>query len=196
MLSNRRARLELHTTKSTHWQEYAPSPTSQLLFDFHPRVVATLATIGMVGFGHSLDFEGVVLGVSDLNEGTGNGRTWPEGLKLGWAVPRLTGDKDAGDSQSSQWLFLADASVCGSEDWLLAVQMKAGPQAIDYLDPAQDVGRCVSLKDLRMEGQDTQNSMWQASLLPLYNGIYSNTQPLNQAMHVNLDRVCGAGSRY
>ena len=80
MLSSRRARLELHTTKSTQWQEYSPGPTSQLLFNFRPRVVATLATIAMVGLSHSLDFEGVVLGVSDLNEGTGNGRTWPEVL--------------------------------------------------------------------------------------------------------------------
>ena len=45
------------------------------------------------------------------------------------------------------------------------MQLKAGPQAIDYLDPAQDVGRYVSLKDLRLEGQDTQNSVWQASRL-------------------------------
>ena len=76
------------------------------------------------------------------------------------------------------------------------MQLKAGPQAIDYLDPMQDVGRYVSLKDLRMEGQDTQNSVWQASLPTFYFGICDDKQPFNQAMHVKIGRVCGAGGRY
>lgn len=65
----------------------------------------------------------------------------------------------ADDFQSSQWVFLADASVGGDRDWLLAVNSRAGHQAMDFLGE-QDVGKAVSAKDLWLDGRDEQNALW------------------------------------
>lgn len=61
-------------------------------------------------------------------------------------------------------MFLADDSVSGPDDWLLAVHLKAGPQALDFLDPLSDRGRLVTLKDLQLDAQDVTNRLWQVTL--------------------------------
>ncbi len=54
----------------------------------------------------------------------------------------------------SQWLFLMDDSVSFPEGWaqasqslpLLAVQLQAHPEAMDFLSPAADIGSVASLR--------------------------------------------------
>ena len=58
-------------------------------------------------------------------------------------------------------MFLADDSVSGPDDWLLAIHLKANPQAVDFLDPLSDRGKIVVFKDLQLDAQDVANRLWQ-----------------------------------
>jgi len=51
--------------------------------------------------------------------------------------------------------------VTGPDNWLMAVHLKAGTQALDFLDPLSDRGRIATFKDLHLDAQDVTNRLWQ-----------------------------------
>jgi hypothetical protein len=51
--------------------------------------------------------------------------------------------------------------VTGPDNWLMAVHLKAGIQALDFLDPLSDRGKIATFKDLHLNAQDVRNRLWQ-----------------------------------
>lgn len=72
-----------------------------------------------------------------------------------WSV-----DSDHG----SQWIFLADTTVQLETSWLLAVHLRAGPCAINYLDGSSAKNQRAILRNIRLTGKDESNLLWQVSL--------------------------------
>lgn len=67
----------------------------------------------------------------------------------------------AGERCCSQWLFLCDASISSEQDRLLAIHLRAGIHALDFVDHKLDVGNVVTVKDIYLDGQDAANQLWQ-----------------------------------
>ena len=72
----------------------------------------------------------------------------------------------AGERFCSQWLFLCDHSIESEQDRLLAIHLKGGIHALDFLD-CSDANAVVALKDIYLDGQDAANNIWQVRHLAI-----------------------------